>query len=248
MNRIHLWPVVFFRGILILYTVFIFIHTLYTIDLFRPPTLQSGEAVKYSTASARVPFINENLGLFYTAQKDPSTNQPCCEETRLYYGWHQSAARFSGDLSSSFAIASGVTSSMSLLDNEVNQQMLIQLAALLVAALLIHSFVVFMYIYWGGDVLRSIINQSPFADKTISNIKRMAWLTLFIPLISFVLQFLFNNIPESFEKPWYQFRSYNLLLKYAWNWVPIVFGLILFTLAKAFQKGHELHRENDLTI
>lgn len=248
MKHIPFWSGVVYKGALVVYCIYVCIRLFFLLDLFRPPELDSDEEFNYDFASISLPIVNEELGLFFSTYRDQSSGAICCDDSRLYLGWHQSSSRFTGDINSSLAIAAGATSSNTFEDILLTPKMKNQLIFLLVLSLVIHSLLVFLYIIWGGNILRSIVQGTPFELTSISSLRKMAIITCLLPVLSFIFQFLLNNVPESFAQPVHQFRSYKLLLDYTWDWMPLLVAAVFFLLVKAFEAGRQADQENKLTI
>ncbi|MFZ9044862.1 MAG: hypothetical protein ACO2ZZ_03280 [Cyclobacteriaceae bacterium] len=248
MKHLPSWAGVIHRGTLVFFCIYVFIRLFYLIDLFRTPELSSDQEFNYSFASFSLPIVNENIGLYYSISRDQSSGLVCCEQTGVYFGWHQSTSRFVGDFDTSLAIIAGSTSSNALESVLLTDRIKNQLIFLLVICLVIHSLLMILYILWGGKTLHSIIQGSPFESSAISSLKKMGSITCLLPLLSFIFQFLLNNVPESFAHPLHQFRSYKLLQDYTWDWTPLLAAAVLFLLAKAFEAGKQADEENKLTI
>lgn len=102
-------------------------------------------------------------------------------------------------------------------------------------------------------VLKTIYKDNEFTERNVQDIKNLAKIILFVPLVLTVLRYLYTAsvIGFSFTGRQITFENFNITLVNSFGsnfFVYAVFGGLIYIVAAAFDYGKNLKQENDLTV
>jgi Protein of unknown function (DUF2975) len=102
-----------------------------------------------------------------------------------------------------------------------------------------------IFIYMPFRLLMNIAAGEPFVPQNIKYLKIIGWttigITLFVVIFPLLIKIILNNtIPKEISYPFWA-----ILLNYKWQ---LFIGMAILIVAKAFETGHKLQQEQDLTV